>query len=59
VLRGSGPGGKAAAAGYLLAKVTDYLWARPALVAHKLRAPELQAGRPMNKGNNKRGPAFA
>jgi transposase len=43
---------------HLLAKETDYLWARPALVAHKLRALELQAGRPMQKGN-KRGPAFA
>jgi hypothetical protein len=36
---------------HLLAKETDYLWARPALVAHKLRALELQAGRPMQKGN--------
>jgi transposase len=43
---------------HLLAKETDYLWARPALVAHKLRALELQAGRPMQKGT-KRGPAFA
>jgi hypothetical protein len=43
---------------HLLAKETDYLWARPALVAHKLRALELQAGRPMKKGN-KRGSAFA
>jgi transposase len=43
---------------HLLAKETDYLWARPALVAHKLRALELQAGRPMQKGN-KRGPTFA
>ena len=43
---------------HLLAKKTDYLWARPALVAHKLRALELQAGRPMKKGN-KRGPAYA
>jgi transposase len=43
---------------HLLAKETDYLWARPALVAHKLRALELQAGRPMQKGN-KRGPAYA
>jgi transposase len=43
---------------HLLAKETDYLWARPALLAHKLRALELQAGRPMKKGN-KRGPAFA
>jgi transposase len=43
---------------HLLAKQTDYLWARPALVAHKLRALELQAGRPMKKGNQ-RGPAYA
>jgi hypothetical protein len=43
---------------HLLAKETDYLWARPALVAHKLRALELQAGRPMKKGNQ-RGPAYA
>ena len=43
---------------HLLAKDTDYLWARPALVAHKLRALELQAGRPMKKGN-RRGPAYA
>ena len=38
-------------------KKADYLWARPALVAHKVRALELQAGRPMKKGN-KRGPAY-
>ena len=43
---------------HLLAKEADYLWARPALVAHKLRALELQAGRPMKKGN-RRGPAYA
>jgi transposase len=43
---------------HLLAKETDYLWERPALVAHKLRALELQAGRPMQKGNQ-RGPAYA
>ncbi len=43
---------------HLLSKGTDYLWARPALVAHKLRALELQAGRPMQKGN-RRGPAYA
>ena len=41
---------------HLLTKKTDYLWARPALVAHKVRALELQAGRPMKKGN-KRGSA--
>ena len=43
---------------HLLTKKTDYLWARPALVAHKVRALELQAGRPMKKGN-KRGSAHA
>jgi transposase len=43
---------------HLLTKGTDYLWARPALVAHKVRALELQAGRPMRKGS-KRGPAYA
>jgi hypothetical protein len=43
---------------HLLAKDADYLWARPALVAHKLRALELQAGRLMKKGN-RRGPAYA
>jgi hypothetical protein len=35
-----------------------YLWARPALVAQKLRGFELHAGRPMQKGSQ-RGPAFA
>lgn len=35
----------------------DYLWARPALVANKTRAIELQAGRPQNKGN-RRGLAY-
>jgi transposase len=43
---------------HLLTTEADYLWARPALVAHKLRALELQAGRPMKKGN-RRGPAYA
>lgn len=43
---------------HLLTRETDYLWARPALVAHKLRALQLQAGRPMKKGNQ-RGPAYA
>jgi len=42
---------------HLLTKETDYLWPRPALVAHKVRALELQAGRPMRKGNQ-RGPAY-
>jgi transposase len=43
---------------HLLTKETDYLWARPALVAHKVRAMELQAGQPVRKGSA-RGPAYA
>jgi transposase len=43
---------------HLLSKDTDYHWARPALVASKLRAMELQAGMPAKKGN-KRGAAYA
>lgn len=43
---------------HLLTKETDYLWARPALVAAKRRTMELQAGKPQKKGN-KRGPAYA
>jgi transposase len=43
---------------HLLTKGADYLWARPALVAHKVRALELQAGKPTSKGN-RRGPAYA
>ncbi|MEQ9334191.1 IS110 family transposase [Thalassobaculum sp.] len=43
---------------HLLTKQEDYLWARPALVASKLRSMELQAGRPQQKGN-RRGPAYA
>jgi len=43
---------------HLLSKETDYLWARPALVAQKVRALELQAGRPAKKGN-RRGAAYA
>ena len=43
---------------HLLTKDTDYQWARPALVANKLRAMELQAGQPARKGN-KRGAAYA
>ena len=42
----------------MLTKEQDYLWARPALVANKLRAMELQAGKPQKKGK-KRGPAYA
>src|SRR5690348_9977532 len=43
---------------HLLTKDEDYLWARPALVANKTRATELQAGKPQTKGN-RRGPAYA
>ena len=43
---------------HLLSKKEDYLWARPALVANKTRAMELQAGKPPAKGN-RRGPAYA
>ena len=42
---------------HLLTREVDYLWARPALVANKVRAMELQAGQPVRKGN-KRGPAY-
>ncbi|WP_246786796.1 IS110 family transposase [Bradyrhizobium sp. USDA 3458] len=43
---------------HLLTKGEDYLWARPALVANKTRAMQLQAGHPQQKGN-RRGPAYA
>ncbi|WP_433994764.1 IS110 family transposase [Bradyrhizobium canariense] len=43
---------------HLLTKHEDYLWARPALVANKTRAMQLQAGHPQQKGN-RRGPAYA
>ncbi len=43
---------------HLLTQETEYLWQRPALVAHKVRSMELQAGQPMRKGN-KRGPSHA
>jgi transposase len=43
---------------HMLTKQADYLWARPSLVAHKIRAMELQAGKPQEKGN-KPGPAYA
>src|SRR3954453_6762812 len=43
---------------HLLTKEADYLWARPALVAQKLRGLELQSGRPSKKGN-KRGSTYA
>jgi transposase len=41
-----------------LTRETDYHWARPALVANKVRAMELQAGQPARKGSQ-RGPAYA
>lgn len=43
---------------HLLTKEESYLWARPSLVAHKVRGMELQAGRPQTKGNS-RGPTYA
>lgn len=43
---------------HLLTKDEDYLWARPALIANKTRAMELQAGKPQRKGNQ-RGSAYA
>lgn len=43
---------------HLLTKQEDYLWARPALLANKLRAMELAAGKPQRKGN-RRGSAYA
>jgi transposase len=43
---------------HVLTKEQDYLWARPALVANKMRAMELQAGLPQKKGNQP-GPAYA
>jgi len=43
---------------HLLTKETDYLWSRPALVAKKTRAMDLQAGAPARKGN-RRGDAYA
>lgn len=43
---------------HLLTKEKDYLWARPSLVAHKMRGMELQAGKLQKKGNS-RGPTYA
>lgn len=43
---------------HMLTKQQDYLWARPSLVAHKVRSMELQAGLPQRKGN-KPGPSHA
>ena len=42
---------------HLLTNDVDYQWARPALVANKVRAMELQAGQPARKGN-KRGSTY-
>jgi transposase len=43
---------------HLLTKGEDYQWARPALVANKTPAMQLQAGHPQQKGS-RRGPAYA
>ena len=43
---------------HLLTKGKDYQWARPALVANKTRAMQLQAGHPQQKGSW-RGSAYA
>ncbi len=43
---------------HMLTREEDYLWARPGLVANKLRTMELQAGKPQQKGS-RRGPAYA
>jgi transposase len=42
---------------HLLTKGEDYRWARPALVANKTRAMQLQAGHPQQKGS-RRGSAY-
>ena len=39
---------------HLLTKGADYQWVRPALVATKLRAMELQAGQPVREGKQAR-----
>lgn len=43
---------------HLLTKEQDYHWVRPALLANKVRAMELHAGKPREKGS-KRGTAYA
>ncbi|KAA5608597.1 IS110 family RNA-guided transposase [Rhodovastum atsumiense] len=43
---------------HLLTKNEDYHWARPALVANKIRGMELQSGQPARKGNQ-RGATYA
>ena len=40
--------------GHMLTKESDYRWARPALVANKLRAMELQAGSPQQEATGAR-----
>jgi transposase len=42
---------------HLLTKQEDYAWARPALLAMKMRQAELKAGRASRRGGNKPGPA--
>jgi transposase len=42
---------------HLLTKREDYAWARPALLAMKLRQAELKAGQASRRGGNKAGPA--
>lgn len=42
---------------HLLTQQEDYAWARPALLAMKLRQAELKAGRASRRGGNKPGPA--
>lgn len=43
---------------HMLTKAEDYYWARPSLVAHKVRSMELQSGKPQRKGN-RRGSSYA
>lgn len=43
---------------HMLTKGKDYRWARPSLVAHKLRGMELAVGQPQKKGN-RRGASYA
>ncbi len=54
-LPGSGfsPGsiGRIALVWHMLTKEKEYMWARPSLVAHKVRGMELQAGKMQRKGN--------
>ena len=43
---------------HLLTKDAEYQWARPALVANKIRAMQLQAGQPARKGNKRAAYAY-